>query len=173
MANPHAHIVSHTEKRTRLRVVSRHRTSTDMDRFVAAVKQLPCVDNVRTNVRTGSILIDHQGGTRDQFKGVFEDIGCILRSTILPELPAGKTRLDLPQAVADLDVRLGLVGSPFRLSNVIPISLGAFAFFQMRRQGFQLSNTPWFVLAYLAYHTYTRLHKFDKVVEKIAQNPGR
>jgi hypothetical protein len=85
-----------------------------MDRFVAAVRQQPCVDNVRTNVRTGSILIDHKGGTRDHFKGVFEDIGCILRGIVLPELPAGETRLDLPQAVADLDVRLGLVGLPFK-----------------------------------------------------------
>lgn len=107
-----------------------------MEQFVAAVKTLPCGDKVQTNVRTGSILIYHQGVTRDQLKGVFADIGCILRTTLFPELPEGGMKLDLPQAIADLDVRLGLLHSAFRFSNLIPLSLGTLAFIQMRRQGF-------------------------------------
>ncbi len=173
MQKSHAHIVSHTEKRTRLRVVPTHRKSVDMEKFVAAVKTLPCVDKVQTNVRTGSILIHHKGGTRDQFRSVFEDIGCILRSTLSFELPGGEAELDLPQAVADLDSRLGLIHSPFRLKNLIPLSLGILAFIQMRRQGVQFTNAPWYILAYLAYYTYTTLNKFDKVIDKVAENSAR
>lgn len=158
MEKAHAHVVSHTEERTRLRVVSSHRNSYDMEQFVAAVKTLPSVDKVQANVRTGSILIYHQGATRDQFKGVFEDIGCILRSTLFPDLPMGETQLSLPQAIADLDARLGLIHSALRFSNLIPLSLGALAFIQMRRQGVQLTTEPWYVLAYLAYCTYIRLN---------------
>jgi hypothetical protein len=90
---------------------------------------------------------------------IFEDIGCILRSTLFPDLPAGDTKLDLPQAVADLDARLGLIHSAFRLSKLIPLSLGTLAFIPMCRQGVQLSTAPWYVLAYLGYFTYTRLNK--------------
>ena len=173
MEKYHAHIASHTEKRTRLRVASAYRNSADMKSFAAAVKKLPCVDNVRINIRTGSVLIDHQGGTRNQFRGVFEDIGCILRSTVLPELPAGKAGLDLPRAIWDLDARLGLVVSPFRLSNLIPISLGIFAFVQMRRQGFQFSSVPWYILAYLGYYTYTRLNQLEKAIDQVEEIPAR
>jgi hypothetical protein len=174
MKHIHADVVSHTEKRTRLRVVSAHRNPADMKRFAAAVRNLPCVDKVYTKVRTGSILIEHQGGTRDQFKGAFEDIGCILRSTLSLDLPAGikeMANLDLAQAIADLDLRAGLMGTPFSFSTLIPLSLGAFALIQLRRRGFQLAGAPWYILAYLAYYTHTRLHMVDKVVEKGTEDP--
>ena len=173
MEKPHAKIVSHTEKRTRLRVASMHRKSADIKKFVAAVKSLPSVDDVQTNLRTGSILIKHKGVTRDQFKGVFEDIGCILHSALFPDLPAGKAKLDLPQAIADLDVRLGLIDSSFSLRNLIPLSLGTLSIIQMRRQGIQISTAPWYILVYLAYYTYMKLHKFEKVVDKVTQNSNR
>jgi hypothetical protein len=169
MKHTHASVVSHTERRTRLRVVSAHRNPADMKRFAAAVRTLPCVDKVHINVATGSILIEHQGGTRDQFKGVFEDIGCILRSTLSLDLPAikkGMANLDLAQAIEDLDLRTGLMGTPFSFSTLIPLSLGAFALLQLRRRGFQLAGAPWYILAYLAYYTHRKLHKIDKVVEK-------
>ena len=104
MEQPHAHVASHTDNRTRLRVVSAYRTPTDIEKFAATIKTLPCVEKLQTNARTGSILISHKGGTRDQFKGVFKDIGCILSSTLSFEIPGAKAVLDLPQAVADLDL---------------------------------------------------------------------
>jgi len=158
MVKPHAHIVSHTEKRTRLRVVSAHRNAATMEKFAAAFRRLPRVDQVRVNARTGSILLDHSGGTQDQFKGVFEDIGYILSSTLMPDLPLGKGKLDLPQAIVDLDARLGLTNSPLSFKNLMPLSLGTLAFIQMRRQGVKFAGTPWYILAYLAYYTYTRLN---------------
>jgi hypothetical protein len=169
MKKTHAHIASHSDARTRLRVVSAHRTPADMEKFAAAIKTLPCVDKIQTNKRTGSILINHKGGTRDQFKGVFKDIGCILTSTISFDIPGADAVHDLPQAVADLDFRFGLIHSPFSLKNLIPLSLGTLAFIQMRRQGVQISTLPWYILAYLAYFTYTKLNKFDKVVEKVSE----
>jgi hypothetical protein len=173
MKHTHANVVSHTEKRTRLRVVSSHRNPADMKRFATAVRTLPCVDKVHINVATGSILIKHQGGTPDQFKEVFEDIGCILRSALSLDLPAGIkgiARLDLVQAISDLDLRAGLMGTPFNFSHLIPLTLGAFAFIQLRRQGFQFAGTPWYILAYLAYYTHRRLHKMDEIVGKATDN---
>jgi hypothetical protein len=176
MKHTHANVVSHTERRTGLRVVSANRNPADMKRFAAAVRTLPCVDKVYTNVRTGSILIEHKGGTRDQFKGVFEDIGSILRSTLSLDLPAGikeMANLDLARAIEDLDLRTGLMGTPFSFSTLIPLSLGALAFIQLRRQGLQLAGAPWYILAYLAYYTHRKLNKVDKVVEKGAKNSSR
>ena len=173
MNHTHANVVSHTEKRTRLRVVAAHRNPADMKRFAAAVSTLPCVDKVHTNVRTGSLLIEHQGGTREQFKGVFADIGCILSSALsldLPESLKGMATLDLAQVIEDLDLRTGLWGTPFSFSNLIPLSLGAFAIVQLRRQGFQLAAAPWHILAYLAYYTHHKLHKVDAAVGKATDN---
>jgi hypothetical protein len=164
MQKRHAHVASHTEKRTRLRVVSAHRTPADIKTFVDTIKKLPCVEKVETNVRTGSILISHKGGTVDQFKGVFKDIGCILSSTLSIEIPGAKAVRDLPRAVEDLDLRFGLIHSPFSLKNLIPLSIGILAFIQMRRQGVQITAAPWYILAYLAYYTYTKLNKFEKSV---------
>lgn len=176
MKHTHAHVVSHTEKRSRLRVVSAHRNPADMKRFAAAVRTLPSVDKVHINVRTGSILIEHRGGTRDQFEGVFKDIGCILGSALSIDLPAGlkgMANLDLTQAIADLDLRTGLMSTPFSFSNLIPLSLVAFAFIQLRRQGFQLAGAPWYILAYLAYYTHRKLHKIDEVVGKATDSSSR
>jgi hypothetical protein len=166
MRKTHARIVSHTAERTRLRIFKFHRSPENMKRFVAAVKTLPCVDKVKTNTRTGSILIYHKGGTQDQFVGVFKDIGSILLSTLSIDLPEeGKAGLDLPQAVNDLDFRLGFINKPYSLKNLIPMSLGVLAFIQMRRQGVKITAAPWYVLAYLAYFTYTKLTEFEEVID--------
>ena len=44
-----------------------------------------------------------------------------------------------------------------------PFSLAALAFIQLRRHRFQFIDTPWYILAYTAYYTFTTLHKGGNV----------
>jgi len=62
------------------------------------------------------------------------------------------------------------MGTPVSFSNLIPLSLGAFAIIQLHRQGFQLAGAPWYSLAYLAYYTHRKLHKVDAAVGKATDN---
>jgi len=172
MSKIHGHIASHMGHRTRIRIIPAHRNPEDMQTFADAIRKLPSVDSVNVNVSTGSIMIEHRGADHDHFRGVLKDVGCILRSAFSLGLPAGVkagNEFDIAQAIADLDLRTGLMHTPFGLSNLIPVALAAVALIQMHRQGIQITSAPWYIPAYLAWYTYTRLRPMTREINSVTE----
>lgn len=71
----HTHIVSSTPDRTRLRVSSKRRNSQEMARIANAFKAHPEIQEVRTNVQTGSIVVHHahNHSSLEQISAILQD----------------------------------------------------------------------------------------------------
>jgi hypothetical protein len=164
-AQKHTHVVSSTPSRTRLRVSQKRRNPQEMKRIASALKASPEVDEVRTNVQTGSIVVHHAPHTSglDNIFATLNDLGVILCRVTDVELPfmEGKSVVasDLTGAVADLNQRVGLAtNGVIDLRMLIPLGLGALAIRQGLRNGWLIEAAPWYVLAYYAFDSFIKLH---------------
>ena len=75
------------------------------------------------------------------------------------EIP-GKSLTD---AISDLEGRLGF--STERILNLrllVPLGFGVLALLQLARRGFQIESAPWYILAYFAFESFTRLNSPDE-----------
>jgi hypothetical protein len=72
-----------------------------------------------------------------------------------------KTKLasSLVGAVARLHIRVGIATrGVVDLRLLVPLGFGGLAILQLVRRGFQFEAAPWYVLAYVAFDSYARLH---------------
>ncbi len=67
--------------------------------------------------------------------------------------------ISLSDAVSDLDVHLSSATKGIlNLKLLVPLGFGALAVLQLARQGLQISGAPWYLLAYFAFESYSRLN---------------
>jgi hypothetical protein len=97
---------------------------------------------------------------------VLQDLGVILGSVAGIPVSATTDRtsvgLDLVHAVADLKQRMGLATRGFaNLRLLIPLGFASLAALQLVRRGFQFEAAPWYVLAYVAFDSFSGLQRTD------------
>lgn len=161
----HTHIVSSTPSRTRLKVSQKRRNPVEMERIASALRASPDVHEVRTNVQTGSIVVHHapQISSLESIDTTLQDLGVILASVAEVQMPfiqeKSEVASNLTSAVFDLNKRVGVAtNGVVDLRLLVPVGLGTLALRQLLRNGLQIENAPWYVLAYYAFDSFIKLH---------------
>jgi hypothetical protein len=132
-----------------------------MARLASALEALPEISRVETNLHTGSLIVHHKEALKD-IRSTLEDMGVIVMAATGLEMPAQS----LTDAIADLDRRLGSAAKGFlNVKLLVPLGLGALAVVQLLRRGFQIEGAPWYILAYFAIESFTRLNRADEKCE--------
>lgn len=159
------HIVSSTPNRTRLKVSQKRRNPREMERIAKALKTAPEVQDVTTNVQTGSIVVHHDSHSNslNNISATLQDLGVVLGYVTDAELPSGDGKSEvasnLTDAVADLNKQVAqATNGVVDLRLLIPVGLGALAVRQLMRNGLQIETAPWYVLAYYAFDSFIKLH---------------
>ena len=155
-------IVSSTPRRTRIKVSAKRRYEEEIHRLAHRIKADPRVHHVRTDVRTGSIIVHHEPDALSGIHSTLQDLGVILASTTtLSGFEEGESRItsSLTDALGDLNSRLGLASNGLLdLRLIVPLGLGVLAGLQLMRRGLQVETAPWYVLAYLAFDSFVKLN---------------
>ena len=165
----HTQIVSSTPRRTRIRVSRKRRNPKEMARLARALELFPDVSSVETNLHTGSLIVHHKKEVLGDIRSTLKDMGVIVMAATGIEMPAQW----LTEAVSDLDGRLGATAKgllDFKL--LVPLGLGALAVVQLLRRGFQIEGAPWYILAYFAVESFTRLNRRDAKVQCAQEQAG-
>lgn len=161
----HTHVVSSTPSRTRIRVSHKRRNHQEMAHIAKALEAHPDVQDVRTNLQTGSIVIHHahKDNSLNEITAVLQDLGIILGSVAEVELPmsGGKSEVaaDITSAVADLNERVGqATNGVVDLRMLVPVGLATLSLRELLRTGWEIEAAPWYVLAWYAFDSFIKLH---------------
>ncbi len=159
-----AQVVSSSPGRTRFKLPPHRRNYQEMERISSGLQAHPDVHDVQFNTQTGSILVHHDPHRSDQheMKDVLRDLGCIFGDITGTEdlLSVGTSEgsLDFGSAISDLNQQVLLAtNGVVDLRYIIPVGLGALAVLQFLTYGWQFDIVPWFVLAYFAVESFSRL----------------
>lgn len=163
-------VVSATPGRLRLRIAHPHRQSETMEYIANTLDAQHHVDEVRTNVNHGSIVIKYGGKSGDlsDVLATLEDIGIIFA-----EISEGGTEASttVSTAVVDLNKRVrqatdGVVDIRF----LFPLGLGILAIRKLMMKGLQFDIIPWYVLAWYSFDSFIKLHGITP--QKPSNNAG-
>jgi hypothetical protein len=163
-------VVSATPGRLRLRIAHSHRQPETMEYIANTLDAQPHVDEVRTNVNHGSIVIKYSGKSGDlsNVLATLEDIGIIFA-----EITEGGTEASttVSTAVVDLNKRVrkatdGVVDIRF----LFPLGLGILAIRKLMMKGLQFDIIPWYVLAWYSFDSFIKLHGITP--QKPSNNAG-
>jgi hypothetical protein len=156
-------VVSSTPGRLRLRVAQPHRQSGEMQRIANALQANPNINQVRTNIQNGSIVINHdgEGGSLDDVYATLRDLGIIFGDIALGKSEAAA---EVSNAVVDLNKRVRqATNNAVDLRFLFPLGLGMFSIRQLVTRGLQLEIIPWYVLAWYAFDSFIKLHATSQV----------
>ncbi len=136
-----------------------------MARIGRAIKAHPGVQEVKTNVQTGSIVVhhDHTDSSLDELSAILQDLGVVLGKVTDVELPfsEGKSEVatDLTSALSDLNERVGrATNGVVDLRLLVPVGLATLAVRELLRTGWEFESAPWYVLAWYAFDSFIKLH---------------
>ncbi|MBW4450175.1 MAG: hypothetical protein KME38_25955 [Spirirestis rafaelensis WJT71-NPBG6] len=151
-------VVSSTPGRLRLRVAHSHRQTEKMQRIANALSANPHINQVKTNVPHGSIVINHDGkdGSLENVLGTLKDLGIIFA-----DVTEGNTEAaaGVSSAVVDLNQRVKQsTDGAFDLRILFPLGLASLSLRQLFNKGLQLEIIPWYVLAWYAFDSFIKLH---------------
>lgn len=126
-----------------------------MARIADALRRSEAVHGVETNLITGTIVVYHRQQALENIEAQLKDLGVIvMAATGIETSPRS-----LVDAVSDLDRRLGsATGGVLSLRLLVPVAFGALAALQLARRGLEIGAAPWYLLAYFAFESYTRLN---------------
>jgi len=144
-------IVSSTPRRTRIRVSRKRRNPKEMARLAEALEASPKVSRVETNLNAGTIIVHHEEKALPDIKATLQDLGVILMAASGVETAAKS----LSDAVSELDS--GTKGI-LNLKLLVPLGFAALAVVQIARRGFEIGGAPWYLLAYFAFESFTKLN---------------
>ncbi|MEA5506296.1 hypothetical protein VB735_24930 [Halotia wernerae UHCC 0503] len=152
-------VVSSTPGRLRLRVAHSHRQLKKMQRIASALKANPHINQVKTNVHHGSIVINHDGedGSLENVLATLQDLGIIFA-----DIAEGNTEAaaGLSAAFIDLNQRVKqATDGTFDLRILFPLGLASLSLRQLFNKGLQLETIPWYVLAWYAFDSFIKLNK--------------
>jgi hypothetical protein len=161
----HAHLISKTPGRIRLRVVEDHRHSHKITPVVQALQDRLEIYRVRSHIKNGSLTLFHA-----QEHSNFEDVSAILRDLGVivhdlteesPLIPEGKSEAasEVAKAVFDLNQRVKkATKGAVDLRFLLPLSFATLSVRQLLFKGLQLEIIPWYVLAWYAFDSFIKLH---------------
>ncbi|MCC5603609.1 HMA2 domain-containing protein [Nostoc favosum] len=151
-------VVSSTPGRLRLRVAHSHRQPEKMQRIANALSANSHINQVKTNVHHGSIVINHDGnnGSLENVLATLKDLGIIFA-----DVTEGNTEAaaGVSSAVVDLNQRVKQsTHGAFDLRILFPLGLASLSLRQLLNKGLQLEIIPWYVLAWYAFDSFIKLH---------------
>ncbi|MBW4605938.1 MAG: hypothetical protein KME22_01625 [Hassallia sp. WJT32-NPBG1] len=151
-------VVSSTPGRLRLRVAHSHRQTEKMQRIANALSANPHINQVKTNVPHGSIVINHDGkdASLENVLATLKDLGIIFA-----DVTEGNTEAaaGVSSAVVDLNQRVKQsTDGAFDLRILFPLGLASLSLRQLFNKGLQLEIIPWYVLAWYAFDSFIKLH---------------
>ena len=160
-------VSSSSPGRIRLRLPRGYRTREEVQRIALAVESHAGVSSVQTNVATGSILVhyDQERASPGDLRAALLEIGVAVRDA--PSATAAQPRGERPAAAANLTGILGDLNGRvnratkggFDLRLLVPLGLGALAARQVAREGWDINEIPWYVLAWDAFQSFNTLHQ--------------
>lgn len=151
-------IVSDTPGRLRLRIAHAHRQPEIMQHIANTLQAKSNVQDVRTNLAHGSIVIKHNATdiSGEDVLATLQDLGIIFA-----EVTEGNTEAatNVASAVVDLNKRVkqatdGVVDIRF----LFPLGLSILAVRQLIIKGLQFEIIPWYVLAWYSFDSFIKLH---------------
>ena len=151
-------VVSSTPGRLRLRVAHMHRQPEKMQCIASNLSANTHINLVKTNVRHGSIVINHDGndGSLENVLATLKDLGIVFA-----DITKGNTEAaaGVSSAVVDLNQRVKqLTHGAFDLRILFPLGLASLSVRQLLKKGLQLEMIPWHVLAWYAFDSFIKLH---------------
>ncbi|NEU80162.1 hypothetical protein G1O98_14015 [Nostoc sp. UIC10630] len=151
-------VVSSTPGRLRLRVAHSHRQPEKMQSIANALLANPHINQVKTNVRHGSIVINDDGkdGSLENVLATLKDLGIIFA-----DVTEGNTEAaaGVSSALVDLNQRVKQsTHGDFDLRILFPLGLASLSIRQLFKKGLQLEVIPWYVLAWYAFDSFIKLH---------------
>ncbi|MBD2347065.1 HMA2 domain-containing protein [Anabaena subtropica] len=154
----HTKIISDTPGRLRLRIAHSHRQPETMEQIANKLAAQSHIDQVRTNVAHGSIVIKYseKNGTLDNVLATLQDLGMIFGEITQGSTEAATT---VSSAVVDLNKRVrqatdGVVDIRF----LFPLGLSILSVRQLMIKGLQFEIIPWYVLAWYSFDSFIKLH---------------
>jgi Heavy metal associated domain 2 len=151
-------VVSSTPGRLRLRVAHSHRQPEKMQHIADVLSANSHINQVKTNVHHGSIVINHDGedGSLENVLAALKDLGIIFADITLGNTEAAA---GVSSAVVDLNERVKqLTHGAFDLRILFPLGLASLSLRQLLNKGLQLESIPWYVLAWYAFDSFLKLH---------------
>ncbi|GAX43455.1 hypothetical protein NIES4075_44690 [Tolypothrix sp. NIES-4075] len=151
-------VVSSTPGRLRLRVAHSHRQVEKMQHIADVLSANSHINQVKTNVSHGSIVINHDGedGSLENVLATLKDLGIIFA-----DVTEGNTEAaaGISSAVVDLNQRVKQsTHGAFDLRILFPLGLASLSLRQLLNKGLQLEIIPWYVLAWYAFDSFIKLH---------------
>jgi hypothetical protein len=151
-------IISDTPGRLRLRIAQCDRQLQKIQHISTVLEAQPNVNQVRTNVHQGSVLINHnpQNDSLENVLTTLQDIG-----VIFTDITEGSTdaAARISNAVVDLNKRVEIAtNSAVDLRVLFPLGLSFLAMRQLIIKGMQLEMIPWYILAWYAFDSFIKLN---------------
>jgi hypothetical protein len=151
-------IVSDTPGRLRLRIAHAHRQVDTMQHIANTLEAKPKIQQVRTNIDHGSIVIKYDGtdSSLEELLATLQDLGIIFAEITESNTEAATT---VASTVVDLNKRVkqatdGVVDIRF----LFPLGLSILAVRQLIIKGLQFEIIPWYVLAWYSFDSFIKLH---------------
>ncbi|MDB9303841.1 MULTISPECIES: HMA2 domain-containing protein [Cyanophyceae] len=151
-------IISNTPGRIRLRISPPHRHPREMQRITNVLKAQSHINQVRTNINYGSMIINHDGknATLENVLTTLLDLGVTFADITEGNSEAAE---DVKRAIINLNKRFEQATSgEVDLRFIFPLGLSILAVRQILVKGLQLEIIPWYVLAWYAFDSFIKLN---------------
>ncbi|GAX37857.1 HMA2 domain-containing protein [Nodularia sp. NIES-3585] len=152
-------IISDTPGRLRLRISQSHRHPREMQHIANVLKVQSNINQVRTNISHGSIIINHDGkdATLEKVLTTLLDLGVTFTDITEGNSEAAE---DIKSTIINLNKQLEQATSgEVDLRFLFPLGLSILAVRQVITKGLQLEIIPWYVLAWYAFDSFMKLNK--------------
>ena len=156
-------IISNTPGRIRLRISPPHRHPREMQSIANVLKAQSYISQVRTNINSGSIIINHDGknATLENVLTTLLDLGVTFADITEGNSEAAE---DVKGAIINLNKRLEQATSgEVDLRFLFPLGLSILAVRQVLVKGLQLEIIPWYVLAWYAFDSFMKLNNSSQL----------
>ena len=151
-------IISNTTGRLRLRISTPHSHPREMQRITNILKAQSQIIQVRTNINSGSIIINHDGknASLENVLTTLLDLGVTFADITEGNSEAAE---DVKRAVINLNKRFEQATSgEVDLRFLFSLGLSMLAVRQILVKGLQLEIIPWYVLAWYAFDSFMKLN---------------
>ncbi|MGA1876236.1 MAG: HMA2 domain-containing protein [bacterium] len=161
-------MVSNTPGRLRVRMDQAGRRPDFMEHIKVHLENQAGIRKVHTNTSSGSVLVRYNEKTHSHHEilAMLRDIGVILYEVAfkgekeLSDVGPSSTAAKITRAISDLDNRIHyLTGGTANLRLMVPLLMGAFGVWQIRRNGWGLTQVPGYVLLWYAFDAFYKFHQ--------------
>jgi len=180
----HAQLAHHIPGRLRVRLPRGNRRSHIMERLKEDLLTQPGIHAVDVNPAAGSVTVSYnpQQYSDTGMLGLLEDLDVVIGTVLdVPHIEEGigekgfsTAALSLSGALEDLNRRLATrTGNVIDLRALFPLSVAGFGLWQIRKEGLMLETLPGWLLVWLGFDAFLKLHAHQGSEEQQVLNTAR